>query len=241
MSGWATKFYDLSNGTFQNTTRQTQSNPVSFFLAGAITSQIGDTDYDGTEPGDFVDAGSDRIAFILQCTSGVYDMNYILSDGNVTDFATTLSNSSTAAIVNAPFQLGFGAYNLYQRAPAAVDFSENFLDNINLALSEVILAGSFGPAFTYGPNIAQRFRWNQTVTKISKPALLCFITVCFVYSALGHGLMIAAFILHTQQGVREKQAALLPDAEPLGLKRPNLLELASHGSDWYETLEILSS
>ena len=206
VDGWATKFYDLINGTFQSTPERMQSNPINFFLAGAIkTSIAGDIqDYIpiATEPGDLFVAGSGQIALVLQCTTGVYNVEYTLSDGNITDFIPILSNSSTATIVTALFRLGFGTYNLFQRASSAILSLDDFRMNMQLAMSEVIIAGSYG-AFTYGPNLAQRFRWDQTVTQISRPALLYFIIICLLYSALGFGLMIAAFVLRAKQRIRE--------------------------------------
>ena len=226
--GWNTGFYDSVDGTPQHTSNETQSNPFEFFVAAVIKSSLTSVDDiqailsnqtdNATQPHDFFYAGSGRIVFMLNCTSGVYDVNYTLSAGNITEFNAKLSDPATTAIVKAPFQLGFGTYNLAQRAISAFIIPDTFLDTMALAVSQVTIAGSYG-AFTYGLNIAQRFRWNQIVTQVSKPALIYFIVVCLLYSVLGLGLMIAAFILRAEQRVREKQASLLPDPDRIKIRR----------------------
>ena len=226
--GWDTGFYDSFDGAPQKTSTKTQSNPFKFFVAAEVQSSltsVNDTQAyfsnqtnNITQNHDLFYAGSGRIVFMLNCTSGVYDVNYTLTNGNITDFNATLSDSATTAIIRAPFERGFGTYNLVQRAFSAIIDPDTFLDTMALAVSQVTIAGAFG-AFTYGPNIAQRFRYNRTVTQISKPALIYFIVICVLYATLGLGLMIAAFALRAKQRVREKQASLLPDPERSRIRR----------------------
>ena len=216
VAGWSTSFYEDTNGTLHNISLQTPANPFRFFVATALDSisfeDVSANNPNATANGDVVDTNQGRIAYVLDCSATVYDVNYTLIAGNVTNFSASPSNATTAAIVRAPLQSSFGSTALFQKASIAVISTDPLLPQVELALSQVAVAGSFG-AFGYGVNVAQRYRWIERLTAISKPALLFFIAVCLLYAALGLVLLVAAFVLRGRQDVRETQAVLLPDPE----------------------------
>ena len=231
-AGWSASFYDFTDGTNRSTSLQTSSNPFRFFVAAAPKS-INFTDFQDSNPafttnGDIVDTGSDGVAFILDCSTTVYDVSYTLISGNITKLSAQPSNETTAAIIKAPLQQSFGTFNLFEQASIAVVSSNPLLDTMELALSETIIAGARG-AFNYGVNVAQRERYDRVLTQISKPALLFFVIVCLLYSALGLVLMITAFALRAKQSVRDTQAILLPEIEHTRVLPTDVAEAGSKG------------
>ena len=193
------------------------SNPFRFYVAAApknISFELfqaeESTDNNYTANSNIVKVGLDGVAFILDYNASVYNVHYTLIGGDITNFSANLSNETTTAIVKAPLEQSFGTFNLYDKASIAflMSSTESILDQMQLTLSETTIAGASG-AFTYGVNLAQRERYDRVLTQISKPALLFFIIVCFLYAALGLVLMVTAFALRARPGVPEKQAKLL--------------------------------
>ena len=187
-AGWNTSFYAITNGMNHSTPLNTSSNPFRFFVAAALTS-TNLSDFRNPESpnpnsnhavnGDVVGMGSNDVAFILDCSAMVYDVDYTLISGNITSFRATRSNETTAAIVKAPLQASFGTFNLFEQASIAVVSTNPLLNTMELALSETMIAGA-SDAFEPGVNVAQRERYDRLLTQISKPALLFFVIVCLL-------------------------------------------------------------
>ena len=115
----------------------------------------------------------------------IYNVTYSLVNGSITAFDPVPTDNQTANIIQAPLQLGFGANYLYQQAALSY-ISTTSLPTIFLAqaFSEAGIAGSSGALNTV-PNIAQRFRYDWTMTRVSKGPLILLVTTCLLYAVLG--------------------------------------------------------
>ena len=218
--GWNTNFYEIINGTQQNVSLQAPLNPFPFYAVADINSypySVFDSyDPEDTEDGFVVDPGSNHLAFALNCTATIHDVSFSLINGDIVQFNATPSDPKKASIIRAPLQAGFGANYLYQQASLAAISTEPLIDLMASAFSHAGLASSFG-AFTYGVNAAQRGRYDLTVTKVNKAALIFQATVCILYAAIGVVIMVLGLAARRHEEVRRYQAELLPPVvvEPL--------------------------
>ena len=221
--GWNMSFYQLVNGIPTNIPFQAQSNPFHFYVAAAVNSiDLSDFDSDGnlTEDnagnGSLVDVGYGFVAFALNCEATIYDVTFTIINGSFWDKGFNISKSSPqkANIVQAPLQVGFGQYHLYQAASLAVLLSnESVAVSMAQAFSQTGMALASG-AFDFDYNIYQRFRWTKSVTRVPKAPLFYLVVVCLVYSIFGMMMTLLALYLRRRPEVRDQQARLMVEWGP---------------------------
>ena len=219
--GWNMSFYQLIDGTPKNIPFQAQSNPFYFYIATAVNSiDLSDFDSQSSLPegtpgnGSLVDAGQGSTAFALNCEATIYDVTFSIIDGNFRDFNTSISSPQKASIVQAPLQVGFGQYHLYEAASLAVLANyDSVAESMSKALSQTGMALASG-AFVFDYNIQQRFRWTVSVTKVPKAPFFYLVAVCLVYSMFGIVMTLLALRLRRRPEVKAQQAKLMDEWGP---------------------------
>lgn len=227
--GWNMSFYQLVNGTPTNIPVQAQSNPFHFYIATAVNSiDLPDFDSDSDLPegtpgnGSLVDVGQGFTAFALSCEATIYDVTFSIIDGSFWDFNTSISSPQKASIMQAPLQVGFGQYHLYQAASLAVlANNDSVAETMGKALSQTGMALASG-VFDFDHNIQQRFRWTMSVTKVPKAPFFYLVAVCLVYSVFGMVMTALALLLRRRPDVKDQQAKLMVEWGP------DLLEMDQH-------------
>ncbi|KAB2108361.1 hypothetical protein AG0111_0g2714 [Alternaria gaisen] len=213
LKGWNTTFFDFNNGTFRKISIASQLNPFSYDVTVVVDSidieglvRFGDPQ---VPQGVVVEVGDGRVGFAISCNSTVYDVTYSLVNGSIFAFNTTLAAPSTAAIIKAPLQAGFGSYELFEKAAMSVLLSNStVMDAMELAFSQTFLAlaaGVFAPA----PYVKQRWRYDMTVTKMGKGPVLFLVVSMFLYALFVVVFTIVALSLFWRRDVREVQARLI--------------------------------
>ena len=226
--GWNMSFYQLENGTPTNIPVQAQSNPFHFYIATAVNSidlQDFDSESSLTEGipgnGSLVDAGQGFTAFALNCEATIYDVTFSIINGSFLDFNTSISSPQKASIVQAPLQVGFGQYHLYQSASMAVlANNDSVAESMGKAFSQTGMALASG-VFDFDNNIQQRFRWNVSVTKVPKAPLFYLVVVCLVYSVFGMVMTVLALHLRRTPEVKKQQAKLMAEWGPALVEMDN--------------------
>lgn len=221
--GWNMSFYQLVNGTPTNIPVQAQSNPFHFYVATAVNSiDLSDFDTDSKLPegnagnGSLVDARYGFVAFALNCEATIYDVTFTIINGSFWDSGFNISKSSPqkANIVQAPLQVGFGQYHLYQAASLAVlANNDSVAVSMAKAFSQTGMALASG-VFHFDHNIYQRFRWTKSVTRVPKAPLFYLVVVCLIYSVFGMVMTLLALYLRTRPEVRDQQARLMVEWGP---------------------------
>jgi hypothetical protein len=214
LKGWNTTFFDFRNDSSRNVSIASQLNPFSYEITAVVDSIDLDGLIDLKDPqvpqGVVVKVGDGRVGFALSCNSTIYDVMYSLVDGNILAFNTTPAAPSTAAIIKAPFQAGFGSYELFEKAAMSVLLTHStVMDAMELAFSQTILAlvaGVYAPT----PSIEQRWRWEMTVTKIGKGPFYLLVVCMFLYATVVVIFTVIALVLFWRTDVREVQAQLMP-------------------------------
>ena len=219
--GWNMSFYQLVDGTPTNIPIQAQSNPFHFYIATAVNS-ISLQDFDSEsnlregDPGNgsLVDAGQGFTAFALSCEATIYDVTFSIINGSFSEFNTSISSPQKASIVQAPLQVGFGQYHLYQAASLAVlANNDSVATTMGKAFSQTGMALASG-VFDFDHNIQQRFRWTVSVTKVPKAPFFYLVVVCLVYSAFGMVMTVLALRLRRIPEVKHQQAKLMVEWGP---------------------------
>ncbi len=219
--GWNMSFYELVNGTPSNIPIQAQSNPFHFYIATAVNSidlQDFDSESNLTEGnpgnGSLVDVGQGFTAFALDCEATIYDVTFSIINGSFWDFNTSLSSQQKANIIQAPLQVGFGQYHLYQAASLAVlANNDSVAFSMGKAFSQTGMALASG-AFDFDNNIQQRFRWTLSVTQVPKAPFFYLVAVCLVYSVFGMAMTALAVLLRRRPEVRDQQKRLMVEWGP---------------------------
>ena len=214
--GWNMSFYQLVDGKPTNVPVQAQSNPFHFYIATAVNSiDLPDFDSDSFLPegnpgnGSLVDAGQGFTAFALSCEAKIYDVTFSIINGSFWDFNASISSPQKASIVQAPLQVGFGQYHMYQAASLAVlANNDSVAKTMGKAFSQTGMALASG-VFDFDNNIQQRFRWTVSVTKVPKAPFFYLVVVCLVYSVFG--IMMTGLALHLRRRpeVKDQQAKLM--------------------------------
>lgn len=215
--GWNMSFYQLINGTPTNIPVQAQSNPFNFYVATAVNSiQLSDfLRHNSDSPeGSFVDGGQGFTAFALSCEATIYDVTFSIINGSFDLFDYTISSPQKANIVQAPLQIGFGQYHLYEAAATAV-LAKNTSVAVSMgkAFSQTGMALASG-VFDLDNNIWQRYRWNLPVTRVPKAPLFYLVVVCLVYAMFGMVMTILALLLRRRPEVRDQQKRLMVEWGP---------------------------
>lgn len=227
--GWNMSFYKLVNGKPTTIPIQAASNPFHFYAATAVNSidlQDFDSDSNLTEGdpqnGSLVNVGNGFTAFALSCEATIYDVTFSIINGSFQDFNTSISSPQKANIVQAPLQVGFGQYHLYQAASTAV-LAINYSVALSMgkAFSQTGMALASG-AFAFDYNIEQRFRWTVNVARVPKAPFFYLVAVCLIYSAFGIVMTVLALHLRRIPELRDQQAKLMVEWAP------ELLERDSH-------------
>ena len=227
--GWNMSFYQFVNGTPTNVPVQAQSNPFHFYVATAVNSiDLHDFDSESDLPegtpgnGSLVDVGQGFTAFALSCEATIYDVTFSIIDGSFEDFNTSISSPQKASIIQAPLQVGFGQYHLYQAASLAVLANyDSVAETMGKAFSQTGMALASG-VFDFDHNIQQRFRWTVSVTKVPKAPFFYLVAVCLVYSVFGMVMTALALVLRRRPDVKDQQAKLMVEWGP------DLLEMDHH-------------
>ena len=219
--GWNMSFYQLIDGKPSNIPVQAQSNPFHFYVATAVNSinfqdfEI-QSDLPEGSPGNdsFVDAGQGYTAFALNCEATIYDVTFSIINGSFYEFNHSISSPQKASIIQAPLQVGFGQYHLYQAASLAVlANNESVAETMGKAFSQTGMALASG-VFDFDNNIQQRFRWNVSVTKVPKAPFFYLVVVCLVYSVFGMVMTVLALHLRRSPQVKDQQARLMVEWGP---------------------------
>ena len=219
--GWNMSFYQLVDGTPTNIPVQAKSNPFHFYIATAVNSiDLADFDSDSDLPeglpgnGSLVDAGQGFTAFALSCEATIYDVTFSIINGSFWDFNASISSPQKASIVQAPLQVGFGQYHLYQAASLAVlANNDSVAKTMGKAFSQTGMALASG-VFDFDHNIQQRYRWTVSVTKVPKAPLFYLVVICLVYSVFGMAMTVLALHLRRRPDVRDQQARLMVEWGP---------------------------
>lgn len=219
--GWNMSFYQLVDGTPKTIPVQAQSNPFHFYVATAVNSiDLADFNSDSYLPegtpgnGSLVDAGQGFTAFALSCEATIYDVTFSIINGSFWDFNTSISSPQKASIVQAPLQVGFGQYHLYETALLAVlANNDSVAKSMGKAFSQTGMALASG-VFDFDNNIQQRFRWTVSVTKVPKAPLFYLVVVCLVYSVFGMVMTVLALHLRRSPEVKDQQAKLMVEWGP---------------------------
>ena len=213
--GWNMSFYQLVNGTPTNIPVQAQSNPFHFYIATAVNSiSYSDIPDDNPDKVSFKDAGEGFTAFALNCEATIYDVTFSIVNGSFKQFNHSISTPQKANIMQAPLQVGFGQYHLYQAASLAVlVLNDSLTTTMGKAFSQTGMALASG-VFDFDYNILQRFRWDKSVTMVPKAPLIYLVIVCLVYSVLGMVMTIWALHLRRRPDVRDQQARLMVEWAP---------------------------
>ena len=238
--GWNMSFYQLVNGTPANIPFQAQSNPFHFYVVTAVNSiSLSDFDSESTLPEgnpnnhSLVDVGQGFTAFALNCEATIYDVTFTIINGSFWDHGFNFSKSSPqkANIVQAPLQVGFGQYHLYQAASLAVLAND---DSVAVSMAKVFSQTGMALAsgvFDFDNNIYQRFRWTKSVTRVPKAPLFYLVTVCLLYSVFGMAMAVLALYLRRMPEVRDQQARLMVEWGPGLLDMEMEMERAGDGEE----------
>ena len=219
--GWNMSFYQPINGTLTRIPVQAQSNPFHFYIATAVNSiDLPEFDSESSLPegnpgnGSLVDAGQGFTAFALSCEATIYDVTFSIIDGSFSEFETSISSPQKASIVQAPLQVGFGQYHLYQAASLAVLANyDSVAQTMGIAFSQTGMALASG-VFDFDNNIQQRFRWTVPVTKVPKAPFFYLVVVCLIYSVFGMVMTALALHLRRRPEVKDQQAKLMVEWGP---------------------------
>lgn len=222
--GWNMSFYQLTDGKPTNIPVQAQSNPFQFYVATAVNSidlQTFENETGRPSDGSLVDAGKGFVAFALTCKATVYDVTFSIVNGSFVGFNPSVSSPQKANIIQAPLQVGFGQYHLYQAASIAVLANNDSVnDTMGKAFSQTGMALASG-AFESDFNVQQRLRWNVSITKVPKAPLIFLVVVCLIYSVLGMVMAVLALHLRRRPEVRDQQARLMNEWAPGLLEMDN--------------------
>ena len=219
--GWNMSFYQLVDGSPTNIPIQAQSNPFHFYIATAVNSiDLSDFDSESSLPegipgnGSLVDGGQGFTAFALNCEATIYDVTFSIINGSFWEFNTSISSPQKASIVQAPLQVGFGQYHLYQAASLAVlANNDSVASSMGKAFSQTGMALASG-AFGFDNNLQQRFRWTVSVTEVPKAPFFYLVAVCLVYSVFGMAMTVLALHLRRRPDIRDQQAKLMVELAP---------------------------
>jgi len=195
-----------------NLTTSGVHNPYYFGLAARENAGAGTTSpiTRGNVP-EIVDVLHGGIAFVLFCTTTLYDVEYDTVNGTVTRFVATASNDSVANAWQGPISLVSGAPgtpSLQQAAGLAVfsNTAQELADKIALAYSQVALAVG-AQAVRRSPALAVQERQSFLVSRIPAAPLFTLVIANLLFVILG--IVLAAIAIHTSGGeVREVQARL---------------------------------
>ena len=92
-----------------------------------------------------MDVGQGFTAFALSCEATIYDVTFSIIDGSFGEnFNTSISSPQKASIVQAPLQVGFGQYHLYQAASLAVLANGSVAETMGKAFSQTGMALASG-------------------------------------------------------------------------------------------------
>jgi hypothetical protein len=205
-SGWIVEYF-TDDTMSSNNTIWGVNNPFYFGIAALMNPSGG-----GTLPDDIPDiitpvhGGS---AFVLGCSSAVYDIEYDSVNGSVTRFVTTLSNTSVSNIWQSGMAFtGVGYSTLQQAASVAVlsDTAQELADKIAIAYSQVSLAVGSN-AVTPQPAPAVQERSSFLVARVPAAPLFRLVIANLLFAALG--ICLASIGLATSGGdVTDIQARL---------------------------------
>ncbi len=231
--GWDSSFYALSpSGSPHNISVISALNPFQYNLTALVSTEsiasyinnwVLNSDNSSTPlpaditAGTLINAGDDRLAFALSCSSTVFDVTYSLLDGQIAPqfFNATPSDRRKAAIVKAPLQMGFGRHVLFEKAALAVlDQTSDIETGMALALSQVGMALAYG-AFAFAPNVAQRTREDVVATRVPKAPLWMLVVTCSLYTAVGLVVFVRALRLKSRL---DRVQARLVEKVPVGPK-----------------------
>lgn len=211
--GWNMSVYEIVNGNPSAPPLQAQANPFFFVAAAAVSSiSYSNVDLANVDANTVVDAGQGRVALALACNATMYDIQYSMINGSIAAFNATASDPRKANIAQAPLQIGFGQYALFQATTAAAIANVPFLDHIAVYMSQIGMAGA-SAAFQFDVNVQQRFRWDVAVTRVPFAPFWFIVVSCLLYAACGIVIVVAAFMLRTDEKIRRRQSELLPQPE----------------------------
>ena len=213
LKGWNTTFFNFENGSPRNISIASQLNPFSYNVTAVVDSINikGLIEFEDPQvpQGTIVGIGNGRVGFALSCTSTVYDVTYSLVDGNIHVFNTTPTDPSTAAIIKAPLQAGFGSYTLFEKAAMSVLLSNlTVMESMELAFSQTFLALTAG-VYVHAPNLEQRWRGDMKLTKLGKGPFYFLVVCMFLYAFVVLVFTVIALSIFWRRDVRELQARLI--------------------------------
>lgn len=200
----------LADGAMSsNETDYGVQNPYFFGLAALVNPEGGSTLNESVD--EIVQPMHGGIAFVLNCSTTVYNIEYDSVNGTVTRFAKTPSNDSVANIwqgANAYTSGGIGTPNLQQAASLAAfsNSAQELADKMALAYSKTALAIG-AEAVVPKPALAAQERESFLVSRVPKAPLFTLVLANLLFAVLGVVLTVVA--LATSGGeVREVQARM---------------------------------
>jgi hypothetical protein len=214
LKGWNTTFYNSEDGSPRKISTASQLNPFHYNVTAIVDSINIDGLIDFKDPqvhqGTIVGIGDGRVGFALSCTSTIYDVTYSLVEGNIHVFNATRADNSTAAIIKAPIQAGFGSYALFERAAMSILYTNlTVTDAMELAFSQTFLALASG-VYVTAPALEQRWHGDMTLTELGKGPFYLLVVCMFLYAFVVLVFTVVALSIFRRSDVRERQALLMP-------------------------------
>ncbi|KAF4634092.1 hypothetical protein G7Y89_g4016 [Cudoniella acicularis] len=203
---WENRYF--TDETMSDNLIRAVSNPYYFAIAANANSGGGGTiQADGTE---IVRPGHGGDAFVLLCTTTVYDVQYDTVNSTVTHFVPTISNDSTSNIwQGSMIFVGSPGDPMLQQAENLATFSkitQELADKIALAYSKVALAiGAQG--VTPRPALQAQERHSRLATRVEAAPLFTLVGAHLLFVIIG--IVLTILELATSGGeVRGFQARL---------------------------------
>lgn len=194
---WQMAYFTDSSATDNSTQFGSIPNPYYFGVAAALNEELGRTidDPDNMDP-EFVSAVHGAMVFALFCNATVYDLEYSMVNGSITQLSYQPSNSSTTTIVQGTQQFtNLGDSLLRQAASVAAynNTAQGLADDIALAYSRVALSVAAG-TFTPQPASEAQLRRDILVARVPKLPLALLLLANLLLVVLGIALTVFAFL-----------------------------------------------
>lgn len=209
-------------------------NPIYFGMATVVNvnGHVGQLNNDS----DIVVVENGGDAFVLQCTTTVYDVSYDFINGSIANLTEIqLANVSFANIVNAPQQATQYALNVLENGAMRAGFSntsQELADTMALVYSQTSLGFAAG-VFSPRNNLEEQFRNTFLVAKIPFRPFYLLVVLNLLYATAGLIMGIVALWAQEYAGVREIQSRLTISGLVSQCLEPPVVEV-QHMSDRFE-------
>ncbi|KAH8658786.1 hypothetical protein BGZ60DRAFT_127140 [Tricladium varicosporioides] len=168
----------------------TPANPVYIGAYGLVPGYGG-----GSSPllnsTDFYPTQTQGLGFILGCNMTVYDLDFVLYNGNVSVQQMTLSNTSVVKVLTAPFVTKLANIANLAQSAAGEDTPSAFVESWTTGFSTMVLALSAG-IMSPRANIMEQKRTPMLIARIPKAPLIALVFLNLIYAVGGVALAVLA-------------------------------------------------